>query len=225
LDNSWIDAGLQKMGSIAVTKRMNGDSAFGDPCSVPGLTERSLDTVNGHGLVGSWGLIVSSAQSREDENGVPVGYPVAAKQLIGVLRKGNVAVLGSVATMDMDHPSLAVNVEDLQGQCFGDPQTAGIDGGKASVVVKRSDTPQKPEDLFALQDTRKPFVLFGFEVGEDVPVSLEHIDKEESDPAVGNAKSGRRPFVHISAVKKVVFEFRLADLVRSLLVIIYELAY
>ena len=46
---------------------------------------------------------MSSGQSRENENGVPVGHPVAAKQLIGVLRKGNIAVVGSLAPMDMDH--------------------------------------------------------------------------------------------------------------------------
>jgi hypothetical protein len=225
LNNFRMNPGLQKMGGVAVTKAMNGDSAFGDSCGMPGLTECSLDTVNGHGLVGIGGLIMSSAQSRENENGVSVGHPVAAKQLISVLREGNVTILGSLAAMDMDHHCLAVDVGDLQGESFRDPQAASIDGGQAGVVVKSSDRAQDPEDFFLFQNTGKPFLLFGSEVGEDVPVAFEYVNEEESDSTISNAQSRGRPLVHISAMKKVVFKLGFTDLLRSLLVEIYELTH
>ena len=151
-----------------------------------------------------------------------MGYPITAKQLIGLLRKGNIAILGALASMNMDHHSFAVDVGDLQGECFRDPQSASIDGGKASVVLKGADTTQNAEDFSLLHDTGKSPLLLGFKIGEDVPVAFQHVDEEEFDPAVGNAQSGRRPLVHISAMKEVVFELGLADLIRGSAVEVHE---
>ena len=52
--------------------------------------------------------------------------------------------------MDVDHHPLAVDISDLQGERFRDPQAAGVDGGKASVVMKCVDTAQKPEGIFTV---------------------------------------------------------------------------
>ena len=75
LDNSWIDAGLQKMGSIAVAQRMNGDAPFGDTGGEPGPSKSALHAGYGHWLRSIRRLNVSSAQSREDEGGIPVRPP------------------------------------------------------------------------------------------------------------------------------------------------------
>jgi hypothetical protein len=85
LNNFRMDPGLEKMGSIAMAKRMDGDSPFVDARLVLGLPEGPLDTVDGHGVFGRWSLVVSSAEGWENEIWVPMGYPITAKQLIGLM--------------------------------------------------------------------------------------------------------------------------------------------
>ena len=121
LNHCGVDASLQQMSGIAMAQSMNGDSPFGNARSVFGLSEGSLDAVNGHRLPGGCRLIAPSSQSGKNERGVLVGYPVAAEQLIGVLRKRNIAVFCSFATMDMNHLPLAIDVGNFKGECFRDP--------------------------------------------------------------------------------------------------------
>ena len=45
-----------------------------------------------------------------------------------------------------------------------------------------------------------------------------------TDAAVGNAQGGSGPFVHVSAVEKVVFQLRFADLLWGFLVEVNKLA-
>ena len=103
---------------------------------------------------------MASAKSRKNKNGVLMGYPVASKQLVGLLRKRNKAILGSLTTVYMDHHSFAVDVGDLQGKSFRDSQAASMDCGDASLVVKGFDTAQDAEDFFPGQDTGKALLLF-----------------------------------------------------------------
>jgi len=154
-----------------------------------------------------------------------MGHPVTAKQLVGVLRKRNIAVLGPLAMVDMDHHSFSVDIRDLQRETFRDPQPTSIDGRKAGVIVKGSDVAQEGEDFFLLKDTGKFSLVLGFEIGEDVPVALEYIHEEELHPTIGNANSGGGPLVHIPSMEEVVFEVGLADPVGSSLVEVHELTY
>jgi hypothetical protein len=43
------------------------------------------------------------------------------------------------------------------------------------------------KDLLATEDGGKPTLALGLEVGEEVPVALEDVDKEELDAAVADA--------------------------------------
>jgi hypothetical protein len=54
---------------------------------------------------------------------------------------------------------------------------------------------------------------------------LKHVDKKELDATVCDTKCGGRPFVGVSAVEKVVFQFGLADLIGGLLVEVYKQTY
>jgi hypothetical protein len=45
-----------------------------------------------------------------------MGAPVAPQEREGLLRQGHVVVLGAFAAVDVDHPTLAVHVGDLEGE-------------------------------------------------------------------------------------------------------------
>lgn len=118
LDHAHIDAGREPMGGIAVAQRMNADATFDDAGGTFCLLESALDAGDRHGLGCAQAPVVSSAQRRKEKGGIAVHEPIPAKQLKGFRGHGNIAVLGALAAMDMDHVPLAVDVGDLQGEGF-----------------------------------------------------------------------------------------------------------
>ena len=64
---------------------MNGDSFFADSCIILGPAEGPLDTTFGHGGLSLLCSFTVSAQGREEEAWMTVGYPVAAEQVEGGL--------------------------------------------------------------------------------------------------------------------------------------------
>jgi hypothetical protein len=85
LNDSGIDACFQEMGCIAVAHGMDRNSAFGNACSVFGLSEGALDAGDGHRFIGGGTFVSASAKSRENQDLISVGNPVASQQLIGVI--------------------------------------------------------------------------------------------------------------------------------------------
>jgi hypothetical protein len=225
LDDSRVHTCFEKMGGIAVPEGVNRDTPLGDAGSGLGFSEGSLGAIESHGSSGCRAFVSSPAQSGEDEHGVSVSNPVAAQELVGLFRQGHVAVFGSLAAMHMDHHALAVYVGYLQGKSLRDPESTGIDRGMEGIVVESSEVVENGKDLFLAQDAGKPLLSFGFEVGEDVPLALEYIDKEELDAAVGNAKSGGRPLAYVPTMEEIVFQLHFRNLIRALAVVLNEDAY
>jgi hypothetical protein len=118
LDDAQVDASLQEMGGVAVAQGMNGDTFFSDSCIILGTTEGALDTTFGHGSLSLLCSIAVSAKGREDETRMTVGHPIAAQQVEGGLGKRHVAILGTLATVDMDHHAAAVDIGDFEMESF-----------------------------------------------------------------------------------------------------------
>ena len=55
------------------------------------------------------------------------------------LRQLDIAVLGALAAVHMDHHALTVDIGDFKMKAFVKTQTAGVHGGKIDVVVKGFD--------------------------------------------------------------------------------------
>ena len=154
-----VDPGFQKMSGIAMPEGMYGNPALIDAGIEFGTPEGALETVEDHGLLGSRCFVMSSANSGKNEDRVAMGDPIAAEQMIGLLGKRHIAVLGSLAAVDMEHHSLAVDVGNLDGQRFRNPQAACLNSGKAGVVVKCFDAAEDAENLFLIENTGQLFVL------------------------------------------------------------------
>jgi hypothetical protein len=50
-----------------------------------------------------------------------------------------IAVLGALAAVDMDHHAQAIDIGDFEMECFVKAQAAGVDGGEVDVVVEGFD--------------------------------------------------------------------------------------
>ena len=97
---------------------VNGDTLFSDSGSNLGPAEGALDTAFGHGRGSVLCSITVSAKGGEEEARVAVGHPIAAEQIEGRWGKRDVAILGALSTMDMDHHAAAVDIGDFEVETF-----------------------------------------------------------------------------------------------------------
>jgi len=138
-----------------------------------------------------------------------VGQPIAAQQLKSGLGQRDVAILGALAAVDMDHHARAIDIGDFEMESLVKAQAAGVYGGKVGVVVEGFDVGKKASDFFDAQDGGKaPFIL-GAQDSEDAPVAVEDFLVEEAYPAVTDPHGLGGPVIDVFAVEKVVLEFLL----------------
>jgi len=186
LDEPQVDAGFEEMSGIGMTQGMNGDSLFSDSGSNLGPAEGALDTAFGHGRGSLLCSITVSAKGGEEEARVAVGHPIAAEQIEGRWGKRDVAILGALSTVDMDHHAGAVDIGDFEVETFMESQAAGIDGGKIGVILEGFDLGKNGSDFFNAKNGRESSLILGTEDSEDMPVSLEDVFVEEANSAIAD---------------------------------------
>ena len=82
-----------------------------------------------------------------------MGLPGGAEQREGLCGQGDVAVFGTLATVDMDLEALAINVGDVQGQGFREePQASTIDGGAVDLGMQGGGGREELPDLLHTED-------------------------------------------------------------------------
>ncbi len=211
LDDPQIDSGFEKMSGIGVAEGMNGDGLFVNSSSNLSATEGALDTALGHGQLSVLCSTAASAKSREEETRMVVGGPIASEQLEGGMWERDVAVLGPLSTMDMDHHAGGVDIGDFEVEAFVKSQAAGIDGGEIGVILEGMDLGKNTSDLFTAENGREASFGLGTEDSEDVPVSLEDVFEEEANAAIADAHGIGRPVIDILAVEEIILKFLLGD--------------
>jgi hypothetical protein len=83
-----------------------------------------------------------------------VRTPILTQQLKSGLWQRDIAVLGTLTAVDMDHHALGVDIGNFEMKAFVEAQAAGVEGGKIDVVVEGFDVGQNASDLFDAQDGR-----------------------------------------------------------------------
>ena len=81
-----------------------------------------------------------------------MGFPGGAEQSQGILGQGDVPVFGALAAVDMDLEALAIDVRDLQGEGFLEPEAQAVDGGAVDLVVQGGSGGKEPPDLLHTED-------------------------------------------------------------------------
>jgi len=64
----------------------------------------------------------------------------------------------------MDLEALAINVGDLKGESFMEPESQAIDGGEVDLVVQRGGCLEEPPDLLKAEDGWE--TVFGLSANE-----------------------------------------------------------
>jgi hypothetical protein len=147
LDDAQVDAGFEEVGGVGMAQRVYGNSLFSDAGIKLGATKGALDTALGHGSLSLFCTSATSTESREEQAGVAVGEPVAAQEMESRLGQREVAILGALATVDMDHHALTVDVGDFEVQAFVKAQATGVHGGQIDVVVEGFDVGKNASDF------------------------------------------------------------------------------
>ena len=115
-----------------MAQRVYGNSLFSD-CGIKlGATKGALDTTFSHGSLRLLGTLAASAKGREQKLWMAVGEPIAAQQLKSGLGERDVAILGALAAVDMDHHAGAIDIGDFEMESFVESEAAGVDGGEVA---------------------------------------------------------------------------------------------
>jgi hypothetical protein len=211
LDDPQVDPGFEEVGGIGVAEGVNGDRLFVNSGSDLGATEGPLDAALSHGQGSVLGSITASTQSREEETGVTVGSPIVAEQVEGRRGKRDVAVLGALSPVDMDHHAGRVDIGDFEVEAFVESEAAGIDGGEIGVILGGFDLGQEAADFFPAKDGREASFGLGSEDSEDMPVTLQDVFVEEANAAIADPHSIGRPVIDVFPAEEIVLEFLLGD--------------
>jgi hypothetical protein len=147
LDDAQVDTGFEEVGGVGMAQRVYGNSLFSDAGIKLGATESALDTTFSHGSLSLRCPLAASAKGGEDKTGMAVGEPVAAQELKRRLGQREVAILGALTTVDMDHHALTIDIGDFEMESFVESEAAGVDGEEIGVVVEGFDVGKKASDF------------------------------------------------------------------------------
>jgi hypothetical protein len=122
----------------------------------------------------------------------------------------------------MDLETLAINVRDLEGEGFMEPETQTIDGSQVGLVVEGGGGREQTLDLLHTKDGGEMVGGLRMQEREDVPITFEDVLIEESDTAVADTHGGRREAVDVFPVQEVVLKRPFSNLVGRFVVELCE---
>ena len=225
LDEPGIHAGFEEVGGVRMPEGMDGHAHFGHAGTVLSSTEGALDTGPTH-RGGRRRTVVLIAPGGGKEPGlVPVGFPGGAEQSEGLRGQRDVPVFSTLAAVDMDLAARAINVRDLEGEGFLEPESQAIDGGEVDLVVEGGGRREEPPDLLHTQDGGETMGGWCTHEREGVPVALEDMLIEESNATVADAQRRWGKAVDVFAVQEVSLELLFGDAIGCFVIELSQQAY
>ena len=170
------------------------------------------------GEVASRTLGVIPPGGGKESGGMPMGFPVGAEQREGLGGQGDVPVFGAFPTMDMDLEALTIDVRDLEGEGFMEPEAQARDGGEVRLVVERGGGREESLDLLHTEDGGETVGGLRTQEREGVPVALEDVLVEEADATVADTHGRWGEAIGIFSVQEGVLEFWFRDAVGGFVV-------
>ena len=137
LDETGMHASFEQRGGVRMPQGMDGDAHCCDLGPLFGCAEGALDAgaTPRRGRRRTVGVIAPGGG--KEPGLVTMGFPGGAEQREGIGGQGDVPVFGALATMDMDLEALAIDVRDLEGEGFMEPEAQARDRGEGDLVVER----------------------------------------------------------------------------------------
>ena len=104
-----------------------------------GLAKSALDAAAGHGRGGAGQVVLIARPSGGKEpGGMAVGFPGGSQQVEGAIGQGDVAVLGALTPVHVDHVARAIDIAHVQGEGLVEAQSTAVEGGEVDAMVQRS---------------------------------------------------------------------------------------
>jgi hypothetical protein len=180
LDEPGIDASFEQRGGVGMAEGRDGHAHLSDPGTVCGGAEGALDTGATHGEGRRRALVLMAPGGGQEPGRVPMGFPGGAEQSEGLCGPGDVAVCGALPAVDMDLKALAVDIGDLQGEGFVQPESSARDGGEGSLIVQGGSRLEKTSDLLKAEDGGETVCGLRAHERQGVPVTLQDMLGEAS---------------------------------------------
>lgn len=220
LNDAQVNAGFQQVGSIRMAQGVDRDALLADAGGAFCSSQSALDAFDGHGNPGMGSFLATPADSGKNELRVSVGDPITTQQGIGCFGKGNIAILGALAPVDMDHPSLAIDIGDFQKKTFLEAQTAGINGHQVGIVVEGTHQRQNLFDFVSGEHGGKPSFPARLGDGKQMPVFFEDVFEEELNAGITDAHGSGTPAGDVLPVDEIVEQFVFRDEIRAFVVML-----
>jgi hypothetical protein len=125
----------------------------------------------------------------------------------------------------MDHPSLPIDIGDLQEKPFLKPEAAGIDRRQIGIVVKGTHQRENLFDFLSGEHRRHPSLLTCLGDGQQMPVFLEDVPEEELDAAITDAHGCRTPAGDVLPEDEILEQFILRDEIGAFVVMYDQLTH
>jgi hypothetical protein len=120
--------------------------------------------------------------------------------------------------MDMDEEARAINVRDLEGEGFMEPEAQAVDGGEVDVVVQGGSGRKEPLDLLHTEDGGETVCSLRAQERQRVPVAFEDVLREEANTTVADAHGRWGEAVDIFAMQEIVLQLLFRDEIRGFVV-------
>jgi len=192
---------------------MDGHTQFGNASAVFGDAEGALDTRATHRGGRRRTVVLIPPGGGKDPGRIPVSFPGGAEEIEGICGSRDVPVFGALASMDMDLEALAIDIGDLQGEGFVEPEAQARDGGAGDLVVHRCGRREEPPDLLDTEDGWKPACGLCAQERQGVPVALEDVLIEEADTTGAEAHGRWGKAIDVFAVQEGVLQLLFRDAV------------
>lgn len=153
LNHPWVDIGFKEMRCVAVPEGMDRYSTFIDASGISGFSKVRLNTCLGHDLIGCPGTFATMILSRKKKGWVAMGFPMLPEDSQCLHRQRNIFILCTLASMDVNHHSSAVDVRNVDVQAFREPKATGINGMQVGEVVRGIHVTQYIKNFFTTKNT------------------------------------------------------------------------
>jgi hypothetical protein len=170
-----IDTGFEPMRGIAVAQGMHADSTFHDASAVLGFAEGALDAAAMHGFGGGWPVLWITSSGGKKPGGMAVCCPGVSQEGESIGREGDVAVLGPLAPMHVDHESLAVDVRHWEKESFVQSESQAIDGGKVHTVVQGGGHAEQATYCLHTEESWEPVCGLSSNEVEELPITFQNV--------------------------------------------------
>jgi hypothetical protein len=106
----------------------------------------------------------------------------------------------------MDLEALAIDVRDLQGEGFMEPESQAVDGGEVDLVVQGSGGREESPDFLHTQDGWETVGGGRAHEREGVPIAFEDVLREEADTAVADTHGRWGEAIDVFPVQEIALK-------------------